>query len=145
MSRLTLNTGVKNYEIEDENGKLLGTISIYPRDFNIGKRAKEVQRKIAEYIDAAEQIASDNEDNAIDRITEIDDKIKEQLNYLFNSDVSSTVFKELHCLNVVADGGKYFIESFLDMIIPVINEELDKAAEASKKQADKYTSQVLPE
>lgn len=145
MSRLTLNTGVKNYEIEDENGRTLGTISIYPQDFNIGKRAKEAQKKIAEYIDAAEQIATENDDDAIESITEIDNKIKEQLDYLFNAEVSKTVFRGLHCLNVVADGGKYFIESFLDMIIPVINAELDKAAETSQQKVSKYVSQVLPE
>ena len=145
MSRLTLNTGVKNYEIEDENGNIPGTISIYPRDFNIGKRAKESQKKIAEYIDAAEQIATESEDDAIDQITEIDNKIKDQLDYMFNSKVSETVFKGLHCLDVVADSGTYFIESFLDMIIPVINAELDRAAETSKRNVSKYTSQVLPE
>ena len=54
MSKLTLNTGVKTYDIEDENGNPLGTINIHPSDFNIGKRALEAQKKITEYIDVAE-------------------------------------------------------------------------------------------
>ena len=33
MARLQINTGAKNYEIEDEKtGKLLGVITIYPND-----------------------------------------------------------------------------------------------------------------
>ena len=141
MSKLTLNTGVKTYDIEDENGKMLGTISIYPNDFNIGKRAMEVQKKIVEYITSAEQIAVENDESAIEQITEIDNKIKEQLDYLFNSDVSKTVFSGLHCLNVTEDG-RYFIERFLEMIMPVINSELDKSLKASQKRVNKYTSQV---
>lgn len=144
MSKLTLNTGVKTYEIEDENGKELGVISIYPNDFNIGKRAKEVQIKIMDYINAAEKIVNEREEDVIEEITELDNKIKEQLDYLFNTKISETVFKGLHCLNVTA-GGKYFIESFLDMIIPVINSEMDKAIEVSKQRVNKYTSQVIDE
>ncbi len=144
MSKLTLNTGVKTYDIEDENGKMLGTISIYPNDFNIGKRAREAQKKIAEYIDSAESIATGSDNDAIEQITEIDNNIKAQLDYLFNSDITGTVFKGLHCLNVTPDG-KYFIERFLDMIIPVINSELDKSLKASQQRIDKYTGQVLPE
>lgn len=142
MAKLTLNTGVKTYEIEDENGKSLGEISIYPNDFNIGKRIKESIPKIESYINSAEQIADENEEEAIDKITDIDNKIKAQLDYLFNADVSQTVFKGLHCLNVNSGNGKYFIENFLDMIIPVINKELDKSMKASQKRIDKYTSQV---
>ena len=144
MSKLTLNTGVKTYCIEDETGKPLGIISIYPNDFNIGTRAKEAQKKIIECIESAELIAGENEAEAIEQITNLDNKIKEQLNYLFNSDVSGTVFNGLHCLNVTQDG-KYFIENFLDMIIPVINSELDNALKASKTRVDKYVSQVIDE
>lgn len=144
MSKLKLNTGVKMYEIEDENGKMLGTISIYPNDFNIAKRAKEAQTKITEYIDEAERLANQSEDEAIEQITTLDEQIKVQLDYLFNSNVSETVFNGLHCLNVT-QGGKYFIENFLDMIIPVINSEMDKSIHKSQQRVNKYTSQVIDE
>ncbi|CRZ34926.1 hypothetical protein DFR55_10982 [Herbinix hemicellulosilytica] len=142
MEKLRIQTGVKTYEIEDENGNVLGTINIYPRDFNIGKRAKEAQKKIEEYINEAEILAVENEEDAIDKITEIDNKIKEQLDYIFNSKVSETVFKGLHCLDVVASTGKYFIESFLDTILPVLSKELDAAVKASEKNIEQYTGQV---
>jgi len=144
MAKLTLNTGVKNYEIEDENGVMLGTISIYPNDFNIAKRAKEAQAKIAAYINEAEKVANEDEDAAVEQITALDNQIKKQLDYLFNSNVSETVFKGLHCLNITR-GGKYFIESFLDMIIPVINAEMDKAIKKSQQRINQYTSQVIDE
>jgi len=145
MAKLTLQTGVKNYEIYDENDKLLGTISIYPNDFNFGARAIDVIPRITGYINSAEEIAQDNTEIAIERITDIDNKIKTEIDYLFNSSVSETVFKGLHCLDVVSGGSKFFIESFLDMIMPVIEKEMGKAAKASQQRVDAYTKQVIDE
>lgn len=145
MGKLVLQTGVKNYDIYDENDKMLGTINIYPNDFNFGARAKEIIPQITEYIESAEQIADDDVDGAIDQIKEIDDKIKGALDYLFASNISGTIFKTLHCLDVVAGGNKFFIESFLDMMMPVITKEMEKASKESAKRIKSYTAQVIDE
>ena len=137
MARLQINTGTKSYEIEDENGKLLGTIIIYPNDFNLGKRVKDAEKKILALVESAELIA--NEDVAND-IYDLDCKIKEQLDYMFNNNVSETVFKGLNCLNL--NKGKYFIERFIEMIVPVITKELEASAKASNNRIDKYSSQA---
>ena len=143
MARLQINTGTKSYEIEDENGKLLGTIIIYPNDFNLGKRVKDAEKKILALVESAELIANDesksNEDVAND-IYDLDCKIKEQLDYMFNNNVSETVFKGLNCLNL--NKGKYFIERFIEMIVPVITKELEASAKASNNRIDKYSSQA---
>lgn len=144
MAKLQLSTGVKTYEIEDENGKLLGAISIYPNDFNIAKRAKEVQEKITTHINEAERIANQSGNDAVEQITELDNKIKEQLDYLFKTNVSC-MFNGLHCLNINPDNGKYFIENFMDMMMPVIEKEMRKAAEKNQQQVSKYTKQVIDE
>ena len=143
MAKLQINTGAKSYEIEDENGKLLGVITIYPNDFNLGKRAKDAEKNILTLLEKAELIANDesrsNEDIAND-IYDLDCKIKEQLDYMFNSNVSETVFKGLNCLNL--NKGKYFAERFLEMIVPVITKELEASAKASSNRIDKYSSQA---
>lgn len=143
MARLQINTGTKSYEIEDENGKLLGTITIYPSDFNLGKRVKDAESNILALVETAEQIANDesksSEDLAND-IYELDCKIKGQIDYMFNSNVSETVFNGLNCLNL--NNGKYFIERFIEMIVPVITMELESSAKASNNRINKYTSQA---
>lgn len=144
MARLKIDTGAKNYEIEDEKtGKILGTITIYPNDFNIGKRIQDAEKSITSLVDEAELIANDetksNEDKT-NYIYELDCKIKEQLDYMFNSNVSETVFKGLNCLNL--NNGKYFIERFLEMIVPVITKELEASTKASNNRIDKYSSQA---
>lgn len=145
MASLSFKTGVKNYDIEDENGKLLGTISIYPNDFNLGQRALEGQKKIEELLNEAAKLSENvSEEEAIKLIADTDTKIKQQLDYIFNSNVSETVFNGLNCLNVTQNG-KYLIENFIDMIMPVITKELNKSIEKSAKNIKRYTSQVLPE
>lgn len=143
MAKLKLSTGVKSYEIEEqETGRILGTIYINTNDMNIGQRALDAQKKINAYIKESEIIANEAEidEEAIEQLTAIDKQIKEQLDYLFNSPVSETVFNGLHCLN--PNKGKYFIETFLDMIMPVINADLAESIKASEKRISKYTSQV---
>lgn len=143
MARLQIDTGAKSYEIEDVNGKLLGIIFIYPSDLNLGKRLKDGEKNINALVEAAELIANDeskSEEDKANDIYELDCKIKEQLDYMFNSNVSEVVFKALNCLNL--NNGKYFIERFLEMIIPIITKELESTAKASKNRIDKYSSQA---
>lgn len=143
MAKLQLATGVKSYDIEElETGRILGTIHINTNDMNIGQRALDAQKKIDQYIKESEKIANEakTDEEAIAQLTAIDNQIKEQLDYLFDSPVSETVFKGLHCLNI--NNGKYFVETFLEMIMPVINADLEESIKASEKRIRKYTSQV---
>jgi hypothetical protein len=143
MAKLRIDTGAKTYEIEDENGKLLGVIVIYPNDYNFGKRAEEAEKRIMELIAEAENVVNDENRNESDNasyIYDLDTKIKEQLDYMFNSKVSDTVFKGLNCLNL--NNNKYFIEQFLEMIVPVITKELEASVKASNNRINKYASQA---
>ena len=88
-------------------------------------------------------IANDDtkkEEDIIKSIYELDVKVKKELDIMFNSDVSETVFKGLNCFNL--NNGKYFIERFLEMILPVITKELEASAKASNNRIDKYSSQA---
>lgn len=144
MARLQINTGAKNYEIEDEKtGKLLGVITIYPNDINIAKRIEVAEKNIIALVNEAEVLANDDtkkEEDIIKSIYELDVKVKKELDIMFNSDVSETVFKGLNCFNL--NNGKYFIERFLEMILPVITKELEASAKASNNRIDKYSSQA---
>ncbi|WP_455715332.1 hypothetical protein [Anaerosporobacter sp.] len=144
MARLQINTGAKSYEIEDEKtGKLLGVITIYPNDINIGKRIEVAEKNIITLVNEAEVLANDeskNEEDIIKSIYELDVKVKKELDTMFNSDVSETVFKGLNCFNL--NNGKYFIERFLEMILPVITKELEASAKASNSRINKYSSQA---
>lgn len=140
MAKLTLETGVKTYDIEDEKGDLLGTISIHPSDLNIAKRAYDGGEKIQELIDGMAEINTENTEGAANTIDSIDKAIKEQLDYIFDAPVSETIFKNINSLSV--SGGKYLVENFLDMILPVINQSIDEGVKASEARVKKYTDQI---
>ena len=141
MAKITLETGVKTYDIEDEKGSLLGTISIHPNDLNIGKRAYDGGNKIQELIDSMAEVSEgDSTEDTINKIDSVDKAIKEQLDYIFDAPVSETIFKNLNCLSV--SNGKYLVENFLDMMLPVINQSLDEGIKGAEERVKKYTSQV---
>lgn len=144
MAKLKINTGAKNYEIEDEKtGKLLGVITIYPNDMNIVERMEAAEKNIIALVNEAELLANDetkNDDDIIKSIYELDAKVKKELDAMFNSNVSETVFNGLNCFNL--NNGKYFVERFLEMILPVIQHELEASAKASSNRIDKYSSQA---
>lgn len=140
MEKILIISGKKRYRIVDEYDNELGVIVIDPKDINILKRMKIAKDKILAYIDEASTIAGiEDDDVAIEKITAIDDEIKQTVNGLFNYDVSAVFFGETSCLST--SNGITFIERFLDAIIPVLEKEFGKEMDASSKRINKYTEQ----
>lgn len=141
MERLQIETGIKKYEIVDENGDVLGVIRIDPKDFNMYERVEIAGKNIEELMNAAIKIADGDGADLIKetRIVELDEKIKEQLNYLFDYDVSSVIFGNKNCLNL--NHSVPFIQRFLDMIIPVVKNVVEEEQKESSERVKKYTSQ----
>lgn len=125
--------------IQNNYGKVIGKVYIRPDDYNILERAKKVEERIEEYIKKAEKQTSEadeEQDELISIISEIDKKIKEEIDYLFDYPVSEEVFGRTHCLST--RNGKYFIENFLDAIMPVIEETVTEEIKSSHQRMDKY-------
>lgn len=143
MASIKIETGLKTYDIEDEKGNILGQISFNPTDENIIKRATTVQQNI---LDAIKEVGKlDNktlDDNAIiEKLSEIDSKIRKEINYLFNCDnVSDIVFGAQNVLNTF--NGKTFAERFLEAFIPVIKAEFEEEHKRSQERINNYTKRV---
>ena len=65
----------------------------------------------------------------------IDSNIKAQLNYMFDTDISS-VFGNTNLLTPTRNG--FLVEGILDAILPVIKDCIQKAADQMEKKKDKY-------
>lgn len=138
MERIQIKNTKKQYLIVDQYGNELGVIVIAPSDTNMAKRAKAAKDNILAYINEASQIADDkNEESIIDRIAENDKKIKEEINTIFNYDVSSVIFGDTHCLST--SNGVTFVENFLDAVTPVIEQEFEKEFQAASSRISRYT------
>lgn len=134
MARIKIETGIKVYEIENENGELLGTIKFNPNDINNLKRLDEFEQKsydIDAYVreNAKEDIT---EDEAKEIILEADRRYKEAFDIMFGTGSSKAVFGSQNVFNEL--NGKTYVERFIDAILPVIKADAD----ARNEKVNKY-------
>lgn len=140
MSSFKINTGIKTYDIENENGEIIGAIRINTTDMNMFHRAKETQKRIKQMVDEVTKNVT-TDDDVINATYECDQKIKAEINQLFDDDnLSNVVFGNQSCLNTL--NGITFVERFLDMVMPTIQADFQAEMKKSNDRVKKYTSQV---
>lgn len=134
MQKLVFDRGYKEYQIGDDENAV---IRINTADVGILARLNEAVKNIEQIQKKYE--SAENTD-AIQLITECDKDIREQINYIFGSDVCTVAFGEINCLSLA--GGKPIFENFLEVLIPVMQADFESAQKISNKKVGKYTSQV---
>lgn len=141
MAVIKIETGLKTYDIEDENGNIRGQITINPKDMGFFGRAQKMRGTILNHmndLDIKDNTKSDKE------IIEIFDKtdlmIKQEIDNLFGEGTSAVIFGHQSSLSTI--NGITFVERFLSAFMPIIQEEFKKEMENSSDRIDKYVSQV---
>lgn len=135
---------MKNINIDDGreaitiNGDPNRTIYVQASDFNIKVRARQAQKNIGDLLEKLNAQNPETDEAFVDVLEEVDTKIREQINFIFNSDVSQTVFGACSPL-MSLKSGKSYVEAFLDAILPELERIAKKAAEASEKRIAKHT------
>ena len=128
---LRVNTGMIKVPVLDEDGEELGFIRFNPTDADIIKRYREV----GEYFRGLSETDNDSEDDLI----AISDGVKEKLDYLFNSNVSDTLFLKCSPLTPMEDGSIYLfvvmdaIEGLMSQVMNDRMAKLKKVEEATKE------------
>lgn len=120
--------------IHNERNEELGVVYINPNDFNLLNRLDEVKKNIS-------GISMKEENTTEEKIKEMDMLIREQVNYLFDYNVSDIVFKNQHSLSTLK--GTTFIERLLNALTPVIREIIEKETKESEKRMEKYTKPYI--
>jgi hypothetical protein len=144
MQNLQFDDGYKEFSINGDESRV---IRFNPRDFAILERIKESY----DAIEAASATSEDTElkpdgsplnelSVAAGIVRKFDDTVKEAINHIFNSDVSTAVFGKQSPLSLV--GGSPLYERFLETVIPVIRKEVEAESKKSRDRINKYTSQV---
>lgn len=144
MQNLNFDDGFKEFTINKDPDRV---IRFNPSDFGIIERIKtaydEIDKvtKIEEDIDLkADGTPVDELGRAAEIVTRINNKVKEMIDYIFNSPVSDKVFGKQSPLSIVK--GKPLWQGFLACLEPVIKTEVEKAQEESQKRISKYAKQV---
>lgn len=136
---IEIDDGFVEVEVKNQFGEHVGAIRINPGDINIIAREEEAERKIKQILEEVQDAASEEgeDEDVIERkLLELDAKIKEQIDILFDYKVSETIFKNQHCLAV--SHGRYYIERLLEAFEPVIAKIVEKETKESQKRMDKY-------
>lgn len=137
MNKLNFETGYKEYCINDDESKI---IHINTTDFAILDRIKKAMSNIDSISKEYENVEPKNDEDTNILFVSADKKIKEQIDYIFNSDVSSVVFGNTSCMSLT--GGQPIFMNFLNAIIPIIHFDIEKEINNQNKKVAKYTSQV---
>ena len=138
MASIKVSTGLKVYDIEDENGNVRGQISFNPSDLGFYDRATQFYDDMQTMVDSIE-----NDDSIVgmQKVSAADKMMKEKLNQLFDDEnASKVVFGNQNCFNTL--NGVSFVERFLNAFMPIIKKEFEKEQKNSQKRVEKYTKAV---
>lgn len=138
MENLSFKSNVKKYTI---NGDENCVVSINTTDYAILDRIKKSLKNIEKLSTEYKNKAVNNDDEANELFVSADKEIREQINYIFNSDVCTSAFGNTNCLSLCDDGSTLF-ENFVNCVIPIIRRDITEAQKKQSKHIEKYTSQA---
>lgn len=139
---------MKNININDEreafsiNGDPDRVIYVHATDFNIKVRANKARTEIGVMLEELDSASPENEEAFADVLENVDSRIREQINYIFDYNVSEPVFGACSPLMTLKNG-KTYVEAFLDAFIPEIEKVAEKAAKASEKRINKHAGKYI--
>ena len=139
MENLKFEIPYKEYSINGDESKV---IRINTTDFAIFDRLKKAMKQIDDIAKEYENVAPKTDAEANDLFVSADKKVREQINYIFDSDVPTVAFGNANCFTVVLSNMQPLFYNCLNAIVPVIKKDLEKVMSKSNKNVSKYTSQL---
>lgn len=143
MQNLNFDDGYKEFSINNDPNRV---IRFNPADFGIIERINKAYEEIDKAtIDTDIELKANGEPmkligQAAEVVKAMNDTIRNQIDYIFNSPVSDIVFGNQSPLGMVK--GVPLYERFLNTLIPVIQKEVEAEMLASRKRVSKYTDKV---
>ena len=139
MEKIKVSGKVKEYMIVNEKDEALGVIRVNVTDFEFFNRVKQAEVHIMDVVNRFKNLHDQQmqTEEKFAKLSELDKEVKEQLNYMFDYDVSSVVFGNTNCLSI--GDGLPFVTRFLQSIIPAIKRDLEKESRQSRQKMSKYT------
>lgn len=139
--QLSIDTGLKTYEILDTEGNLTGTIRFNPADPGFAGRWQQAESKIREYRGKIDQLAASGapESDQWPLLLEASDAIRQAFDHAFAAPVSQVFFGG-NSVFAMTDSGRTVLENVLEGIGPVIGDALQQAADKAKARMEHHTA-----
>ena len=103
-----------------------------PADIEIAKRFEKVSSAISSI---SEEL--DESKDIIDNLMKLEEKVYEQIDYLFNAPVSKSFFSITSPFTVLANG-EFFVENVINSISSIINAEAPKRYKKANEKIERY-------
>lgn len=145
MQNISFDDGFREFTINNDVNRV---IRFNPSDFSILERFNTAQKKIEEAYDGINEDVKINNDGSpgdeleetAELIKKVNTLINEQVDYIFDSKVSSVAFGNQSPISMVK--GVPLFERFIKAAQIYIEKEVMTEQKASQKRISKYTSQV---
>lgn len=139
VNKITLDTGLKTFEIEFKDRGVTAEIAFNPADPDLALRFSKFQKRVEEKLKGLTDIELNADGTPKDlsfvkNIEEINKIIYQELDLAFGNPISETLFQ--FCNPMATINGKYFVIQFMEAIAPVIKANVT----AEKKKLDKHLS-----
>ena len=143
-TNIEFDDGFREYTINGDPNKV---IRIDTADYDLITRSDKARKTIEAAVRKYDKIeinadgsANCSDEEAIAAVTDLSDVIREQMNYIFNADVSGIVFGNASPLSTRK--GIPLYERFFNAVMPIIEADLNEENKQAQKRINKYTQQA---
>lgn len=131
------NDGIKEYCFADDENAI---IRINTRDINLLVRMEEGKKQLKEFANSLKNVENETDDVIFNKLDELDKKVKETIDWIFDSEVSKTAFGNTSSVTII-DGEPRFV-TFTNALIPVVEKEIEKEHEEANGKIESYVTQA---
>nr|DAN01961.1 MAG TPA: hypothetical protein [Caudoviricetes sp.] len=128
-----IQTSVKlaEYEFLDSDGGILFTLRFNP-DLDIARRYEKT-------VDFLNNMFDGQDEKDVDAFFAKSDELKEQLNEMFGSDISTPIFSVMNPFTPL-ENGKFYVEEIIEKLGQIVESELDVRVKKVQSRQSKYTA-----
>lgn len=134
---IQINDGSKTYDIQNQNGEIVASVTFKPNDFNILRRVDAVVEEMEKIIESIKDIPP-----SAKAISEKEDVLKNKINDLFGADVTTPFFDILGAFSPVGKG-RLFVEDVLEKLIGIVRSEYDNETAKEKEKLNEYLEEYV--
>lgn len=134
---IQINDGSKTYDIQNQNGEVVASVTFKPNDFNILRRVDAVVEDMEKIIESIKDIPP-----SAKAISEKEDVLKNKINDLFGTDVTTPFFNILGAFSPVGKG-RLFVEDVLEKLIGIVRNEYENETAKEKEKLNEYLEEYV--
>ncbi|WP_143322566.1 hypothetical protein [Clostridium sp. HBUAS56010] len=135
-NKIRIDDGSKVYDIENRRGETIGQFVFTPSDMGIVERYEHTIEVLNSMQDRLKK--RENDDNVLQLKKEVEEELKNEIDYLYNADVSGAFFKKISPLSPL-ESGELYVENIIYAVRDIVEKETGKRLGRANNRASKYT------